>query len=69
MTLRPNTERPVTITEGTNQLVKLTTEDILSVYDELKTMNFSVSGKIPKFWDGKAAERIAKTIVAAQDKF
>ncbi len=63
MTLRPNTERPVTITEGTNQLVKLTTEDILSVYDELRTTNFCVSGKIPPLWDGEAARRIAEVIL------
>ncbi len=62
MTLRPNTERPVTITEGTNQLVKLTTEDILAVYHKLQTTNFSVSGKIPELWDGKAANRIANII-------
>jgi UDP-N-acetylglucosamine 2-epimerase (non-hydrolysing) len=63
MTLRPNTERPVTITEGTNQLVKLTTEAILAAYHELKTKNFNISGRIPKFWDGKAADRIAETIL------
>ena len=63
MTLRPNTERPVTITEGTNQLVKLTTEDILDVYEELKEKNFNIPGKIPNLWDGKAAERIAQTIL------
>ena len=32
LTLRENTERPVTTTEGTNTLVKLTTEDILAAY-------------------------------------
>lgn len=63
MTLRPNTERPVTITEGTNQLVKLTTEDILAVYSELQKTNFSVSGRIPELWDGHAANRIAKIVL------
>jgi UDP-N-acetylglucosamine 2-epimerase (non-hydrolysing) len=63
MTLRENTERPVTITEGTNQLVKLTTQDILSAYGDLKTKDFNVAGRIPRFWDGKAAERIAGVIL------
>lgn len=62
LTLRENTERPVTITEGTNQLVKLTTEDIVAAYMSLKSRNFNVSGRIPKFWDGKAAQRIAEII-------
>ncbi len=63
MTLRKNTERPVTITEGTNRLVALTTEDILAAYNDIKSKNFDVSGQIPKFWDGKAAERIAEMLL------
>jgi len=62
LTLRENTERPITITEGTNQLVKLTTQDILRAYTKLKEKNFNVSGRIPKFWDGKAAQRILDVI-------
>jgi UDP-N-acetylglucosamine 2-epimerase (non-hydrolysing) len=62
MTLRENTERPVTITEGTNQLVRLTCEDILSHYRDLKSNRYNISGKIPRFWDGKAADRVAEII-------
>lgn len=69
MTLRENTERPVTITEGTNRLVKLTTEDILKAYEEIKSSNFDVSGQIPKFWDGKAAQRIAEVIESCKQSF
>lgn len=58
MTLRENTERPVTCTEGTNHLVYIDTENILKYYNEIKAGNFEARGKIPKFWDGKAAERI-----------
>ena len=59
MTLRENTELRVTVTEGTNRLVHITTKDILTNYQELKASNFETKGKIPKFWDGsKAAERI-----------
>ncbi len=64
LTLRENTERPVTITEGTNRLVKLTTEDILNAYQDLKSRQFCITGKIPKFWDGKAADRIVQTLLS-----
>lgn len=63
MTLRENTERPITITEGTNRLVHIDTEDILKYYNEIKADNFEAKGKIPKYWDGKAAERIVEVIV------
>jgi UDP-N-acetylglucosamine 2-epimerase (non-hydrolysing) len=63
MTLRDNTERPVTISEGTNRLVRLTTEDILKNYRQIKTAGTTGSHRIPRYWDGKAAERIAKIIV------
>ena len=62
MTLRENTERPVTITEGTNRLIHIDTDDILNNYNEIKATQFDVAGKIPKFWDGKAAERIIDVI-------
>jgi UDP-N-acetylglucosamine 2-epimerase (non-hydrolysing) len=63
MTLRENTERPVTITEGTNRLVHLTSEDIVKNYHDIKK---GVSGRTPKFWDGQAAARIVKIIVDNQ---
>ena len=62
MTLRENTERPVTITKGTNRLVKLTTDDILRNYSELRD-NHVHEYSILDLWDGKAAERIAGIIL------
>ena len=62
MTLRENTERPVTITEGTNRLVHVTTEDILHNYHQIRDGNASSVPNIPKLWDGRAAERIARII-------
>ena len=59
LTLRPNTERPITITEGTNKLVKLETEDIIKEAKEILNGNVK-RGRIPKYWDGKTAERIVK---------
>lgn len=57
LTLRENTERPVTITEGTNRLVRPTRESIVSAYREQITRGKGDS-QTPQFWDGKAAERI-----------
>ena len=64
MTLRKNTERPVTITEGTNRLVEITKEGILKGYCKIKKAGKNEDGsyKTPKLWDGKAAERIARII-------
>lgn len=59
LTLRPNTERPITITEGTNTLVKLETEDIINEAEKILSDN-KKKGSIPKYWDGKTAERIVK---------
>jgi UDP-N-acetylglucosamine 2-epimerase (non-hydrolysing) len=61
MTLRKSTERPVTITEGTNRLCALSVGDIVRVYREIMDGG-RVGGRVPKFWDGKAAERIATVI-------
>jgi UDP-N-acetylglucosamine 2-epimerase (non-hydrolysing) len=66
MTLRENTERPVTITEGTNRLVHITTEDILKSYREIKNRGEESTCRIPKLWDGKAAERIVRIITEAR---
>lgn len=63
MTLRENTERPVTIAEGTNQLVHATAEDIVKSYRAIMKGGKKRAGHRPRLWDGQAAQRIA-TIVA-----
>ena len=59
LTVRPNTERPITITAGTNQLVARDRGEIVSA---IKTAvnRPRASQSRPEFWDGKAAERIVK---------
>ena len=59
LTLRENTERPVTITEGTNRLVAPDAEAIVAAYRE-QLSRPPGSTRRPRFWDGKAAERIAQ---------
>tara|TARA_R100000008_G_scaffold81831_1_gene65484 strand:+ start:14045 stop:15163 length:1119 start_codon:yes stop_codon:yes gene_type:complete len=60
LTLRRNTERPVTISRGSNILVD-SLEEICGHFDSIKNETFKKSKNI-KFWDGKASERIAKII-------
>jgi UDP-N-acetylglucosamine 2-epimerase (non-hydrolysing) len=57
LTLRDNTERPVTIGHGTNVLVGSSLESLVSVVDEVVDQG-GKRGRIPPLWDGKAAERI-----------
>jgi UDP-N-acetylglucosamine 2-epimerase (non-hydrolysing) len=59
LTLRNNTERPVTITEGTNCLAGTTCESILTAWRGASASRY---GRIPKLWDGKAAERCVRAI-------
>jgi UDP-N-acetylglucosamine 2-epimerase (non-hydrolysing) len=58
LTIRENTERPVTITEGTNTLVGVDPEKIVS---EAKAAlaGRGKAGRTPELWDGKASDRIA----------
>jgi len=62
LTLRPNTERPVTVTMGSNKLTNLATlpADIREVLQRTGTV-----GCIPPLWDGHTAERILDEILAA----
>jgi UDP-N-acetylglucosamine 2-epimerase (non-hydrolysing) len=57
LTLRPNTERPITCTEGTNSLIPFELDTIKSYLNEIEIGTYK-KGSIPKFWDGKATERI-----------
>jgi UDP-N-acetylglucosamine 2-epimerase (non-hydrolysing) len=63
-TLRKNTERPITITEGTNTLVGTTREKIIKTFNEFLHKNAGKKNhNIPLNWDGHAAERISDIIV------
>ncbi|SCY73730.1 non-hydrolyzing UDP-N-acetylglucosamine 2-epimerase [Desulfoluna spongiiphila] len=61
-TIRDNTERPVTVEEGTNTLIGTTGTNILAAYDSLKKGNIK-TGSMPELWDGKAAQRIVDILI------
>jgi UDP-N-acetylglucosamine 2-epimerase (non-hydrolysing) len=61
LTLRENTERPITVTEGTNTIVGNATDVILDAANNILD-NGGKAGRIPDLWDGHTAERIADII-------
>jgi UDP-N-acetylglucosamine 2-epimerase (non-hydrolysing) len=62
LTLRKNTERPVTTECGSNQLVGIDTDKIISAYKKVVN-GVNMDYKIPLLWDGLAANRIVKIII------
>ncbi len=60
LTVRPNTERPVTITHGTNQLV--TREGLADAAAEVLDAGRQADHPVPPLWDGRAGERIATVV-------
>jgi UDP-N-acetylglucosamine 2-epimerase (non-hydrolysing) len=62
LTVRENTDRPVTVTEGTSILVGTTQARIVSEAQKILEGHHK-SGRIPKYWDGKAAERIIQCLL------
>jgi UDP-N-acetylglucosamine 2-epimerase (non-hydrolysing) len=70
LTLRPNTERPITVTHGTNRLVPLDPSAIYAAFRGATTPSPSQGegrgegpGVSPPLWDGRAAERIASQLL------
>jgi UDP-N-acetylglucosamine 2-epimerase (non-hydrolysing) len=59
LTMRENTERPITVEEGTNTLVGRDRERILRLVDEILTTG-GKRGRTPELWDGRAAERTVR---------
>jgi UDP-N-acetylglucosamine 2-epimerase (non-hydrolysing) len=65
LTLRENTERPVTIEQGTNQLVGLDPARVLAAAHKVLSGDYP-KGRRPPLWDGRAAERIVEILLASK---
>ena len=61
MTLRENTERPVTVSEGTNTVVGSDPDRIEAAVNAVLA-NGGKNGRRPELWDGQAAQRIAAVV-------
>lgn len=59
ITLRENTERPITIVEGTNTIVGSDPDKIIEAFNDVMSSG-GKAGRVPEYWDGKAAERIVE---------
>ncbi len=62
MTLRNNTERPETITTGTNELLGTNPKSIKPAFEKLLSGNWK-KGSIPEKWDGKTSQRIVQILI------
>jgi UDP-N-acetylglucosamine 2-epimerase (non-hydrolysing) len=67
LTLRENTERPITISQGTNHLVGLDPERIVSAAQEILADGRPAHATAPELWDGRAAQRIVAALLAPRE--
>lgn len=65
LTLRPNTEGPITITQGTN---KLTSIDKLEEDFDYILNGHHLTRKIPALWDGHTSDRIIEVLASTREK-
>jgi UDP-N-acetylglucosamine 2-epimerase (non-hydrolysing) len=64
LTLRTNTERPITASVGTNRVVGVAPEAIVAAWREVVDGRWP-GGALPELWDGKAAGRIVQVLLSA----
>lgn len=62
LTMRENTERPITVSEGTNQVVGTDPDTIVEALDHV--LESALEPRRPELWDGRAAERIVDVLLA-----
>lgn len=66
LTLRQNTERPITVVEGTNQIVGQDPEQIITEARKVLDGNCKI-GRLPHLWDGHASERIVQILLEEKE--
>jgi len=62
LTLRTGTERPITVTHGTNRIVGLDPLRITDAWQQIRRGEWPM-GRLPELWDGKAASRITEVLL------
>lgn len=62
LTLRPNTERPITVEQGTNRLVAAHYDQIMAAIAKARSLKPAESRQ-PELWDGQAATRVVRVLV------
>jgi UDP-N-acetylglucosamine 2-epimerase (non-hydrolysing) len=62
LTVRPNTERPVTVSQGTNTVVDCDFDLALKLLESIMAGSYKSGSPVPG-WDGKAAERVADVLI------
>ena len=65
LTLRESTERPVTVTEGTNRLIKL--DGMVKSVEKILSGDWP-AGRVPDRWDGKTAGRVVASLRVRVDR-
>lgn len=61
ITLRENTERPITVLQGTNTIVGTDVDKIMACYEDAITSGGKI-GRVPQLWDGETAQRIVRIV-------
>ena len=64
LTLRTSTERPITVTRGTNRIVGVEPDAIVAAWRQVADGRWP-AGELPELWDGKAAERIVQILLSS----
>ena len=67
LTVRDNTERPITVSDGTNTLVGSSPDALLTAVGEINGSG-GKRGRVPELWDGKAAGRIVRHVLGFLDQ-
>lgn len=68
LTIRDNTERPITVSEGTNTLVGPDPRRIVAAAQRIMAGECK-TGRIPELWDGRAAERIVRIMIESHSTY
>ncbi len=61
-TIRENTERPITVEEGTNVLVGCSGKYLKKAFEDFKSGHIK-KGEVPELWDGRSAEKIVDILI------